>query len=357
MRLSSPMKTAIAISALVVGYFIVSAIFRRDGSPDAVEAATPTFTVIAKTVSPESWSDRISIRGRTEAANKITVRAEWPGQVTATPVAQGAAVKKGAVLCRIKDDARNAALAQARASLRKAQIDYNAASKLAEEGFRSESAVASMKAALDVARANAEQASVNVGKAEIKAPFDGVFDQRFAEVGDFLGNGDPCGVVIQRSPFLVVGSVSERSVARIRAGDRGTATLATGETVDGAIRFVSAASDPATRTFRVELEVPNTEGKLRDGVTASFIVFAEGRSAHRVPRSALTLNDEGELGVRLVSADDTVSFATVALIGEDEGGVWVSGLDGEVRLITRGQDFVNDGQKVAVAAAPEGGRP
>ncbi len=159
--------------------------------------------------------------------------------------------------------------------------------------------------------------------------------------------------MIQRSPFLVVGAVSERDVSKIRAGNRGAANLATGETVEGVVRFVSASADPATRTFDVELQVPNDDGALRDGVTADFKVYAEESSAHRVPRSALVLDDDGQIGVRILTADNIVAFEPVRLIGETPSGVWVSGLNGAVRLIVRGQGYVGAGQKVEAVSASE----
>jgi len=84
-------------------------------------------------------------------------------------------------------------------------------------------------------------------------------------------------------------------------------------------------------------------------VTAEFTVYAEKREAHLVPRSSLVLNDEGEIGIRSLTSDNIVQFEPVRLIGEEPKGVWVDGLDGDVRLITSGQGYVAAGQKVDVA--------
>lgn len=349
MRLSTSVKTALVILAALVLYFGVRQAFSPANDTTSSEAGNKPFTVVAETVNPASWRDEVVIRGRTRALRKVVVRAETAGAVAETPVEPGSLVEKGATLCRLKLDARQATLEEARAALSKAELDYAAAVKLAEQGFRSETNVAAAKAARDLAKANLEKAIVAVGKTKIAAPFDGVFDQRLAELGDFLAVGDPCGVIIQQTPFLVVGAVSERDVAKISKGDRGVARLATGEEVEGKVRVVATASDEATRTFEVQLEVPNENGRLRDGVTAEFTVFADRRDAHLIPRSSLTLDDQGRIGVRIVDSEDIVSFIPVTLLGEDGKGVWVSGLQGAMRIITRGQDFVTPGQKVAVA--------
>jgi len=237
-------------------------------------------------------------------------------------------------------------LNEARAQLAKARLDYDAAVKLAKDGFRSDTSVASARAALDLAKAGEEQARLTLEKVNIAAPFDGIFDQRMIEIGDFLGVGDPCGVVIQRSPFLVSGSVSERDVSKVAIGDAGLARLSTGQTIDGKVRFVATSADPATRTFRVELEILNEDGALKDGVTADFTVFAAKRNAHIIPRSALLLDDNGRISVRTVNNENQVETHAVSIIGEAERGVWIDGLDGELALIVRGQDFVSAGQVV-----------
>ncbi len=349
MRLSATAWTMLGIIAAAGLYFGASALFRGAPTTEEADGGPELFTVAISTIEPQAWSGAITIRGRTEADQKVIVRADASGVVTQTPVAAGAVVKKGDVLCRLEVEARGAALAEAKAALSKAKLDYDAAVKLAEEGFRSETGVAGLKAAFDQARAAVERAEFDYGKTAIRAPFDGVFDERLADLGDLVKPGDPCGLVIKRDPFLVQGAIAEKDVARIRPGDRGVARLATGEVVEGVVRFIATSASPSTRTFDVELEVPNPDGALRDGVTAEFTVFAKELNAHKVPRSSLVLDDEGRIGVRTVGENDIVLFTPLTIVGEAEDGVWISGLNGPVRLIVRGQDYVSAGQKVAVA--------
>ena len=358
MNISQSVKLAGIIALAVVFYFLVRGLF-GGGSTDNMAAAAPEthFTVIAKTASPEEWRDEIVVRGRTEAEKKVIVRAETAGVIIETPADLGARVHAGDILCKIGVDARQAQLAEARAALAKTQLDYQAAVRLNKEGFRAKTGVAAAKAARDQAAAQVERARLELAKTEITAPFDGIFDHRNVETGDFLNIGDPCGTVIQLSPFLVVGAVSEREVGKIAKGDRAAARLATGETAEGVIRFVASAADPATRTFNIELEVPNEDGALRDGVTADFTVFARSQKAYRVLRSSLVLNDDGDIGLRTLSPDNEVQFEKVRLLGEDAEGVLVTGLNGEARVITRGQEFVSAGQKVGVAEATAETKP
>ncbi|MGF1543287.1 MAG: efflux RND transporter periplasmic adaptor subunit [Parvularculaceae bacterium] len=349
MNVSPSAKIALGVLTATAVYFAARAAFREPPAETVAEDAAPTaFSVIAKTLAPEDWRDVVTLRGETQAVRKITARAETAGAVVETPTPAGATVAKGDLLCRLDVDARAAALAEARAALDKARLDHGAAARLAEEGFRSATSLASAKAARDLAEAGVRQAEIELQRTRIEAPFSGVFERRAADVGDVLAVGGACGTVLQTSPFLVVGAAPERDVARIAVGDAGRARLATGETVEGVVRYVAAAAAPVTRTFKVELEVDAPAARLRDGVTATIDVFAKPTPAHRAPRAALTLNDEGAVGVRIVDANDVVRFRKVRLLGEEAAGVWLGGLDGDVRVITRGQEYVRAGEKVAV---------
>ena len=88
-------------------------------------------------------------------------------------------------------------------------------------------------------------------------------------------------------------------------------------------------------------------------MTADFTVFAKTREAYHIARSALVLNDAGEIGLRTLSPENDVQFEPVKLLGEDNTGIWVAGLNGSERVITRGQGFVSAGQKVDVAKKDE----
>jgi multidrug efflux system membrane fusion protein len=350
MRLTKLNIVALACAALAIGWFVFGTMFRAGGDAPAA-APVERFRVIVHVVAPTSFEGALTVRGQTRADTKVSVRADVSGVVEATPVAEGARVKEGATLCRLDREARGAEARQAQAALEKARIDYDAGVRLAAEGYRSEAGLAGLKAARDQAQAAYDAARLTLGKTEISAPFDGVFNSRAVDVGDLMKSGDECGVMIRDNPFVIEGAVSERDIGRIRRGNKGKARLATGETIDGVVRYVASAADPATRTFRVELEVPNPDGTLRDGVTADFVVESDAVSAHRVPRSSLTLDDDGRLGVKSVAADGRVRFHPVELGGEDGDSVFVLGLEGPIALITRGQDFVAEGQAVEIAEA------
>lgn len=349
MRLKRSHLFAGGIGLVVVGYFAISAVAGRGKHAEAAPKKTPDAAplvqvlAVAETVRPYT----VTVRGRTEAARTVDVKAETAGTVAATPVPEGAFVRRGQVLCRLDVDARQASLDQARAMHRSRQLQFEASQRLAEKGFRSDTQVAQSKADLDQAAAQVRAAEVVLEQVNVRAPFDGVFDRREAEVGTYLSPGQTCGTVVELSPLLVVGDVAEAEASRISEGATATARLSTGETMTGRVRFVSREAHPTTRTYRVEMIAAN-RGGLRAGQSAEILLAAGSGPAHRVPVSSLVLDSAGRQGVRHVQAG-RVAFAPVKVVAEDGEGVWVAGLSGQPNVITVGQSFVDEGQPVRVA--------
>ena len=144
---------------------------------------------------------------------------------------------------------------------------------------------------------------------------------------------------------------AERNLGGIKVGATAEIRLVTGQKVQGKVRFVSKSAAAATRTYRVEVEIPNADGAIPDGITAEVALRMEPQEATRIPRSALTFSSAGALGVRVVDASDVVQFVPVAVVEDDQADMWVGGIANGARVIVQGQDFVREGQKVQPAPA------
>ena len=353
MRLKPQYIFILVLLVVVALWFIIAATLGL-GKPEAAKASTtpPALpSVQVQQALPVMRETQIAIRGRTEAARSVVVRSETSGVVAAAPVAEGAFVAQGTVLCRLSVDARQAGLDQARATLKSRQLQRQAAAQLAEKGFRSPTQVLEAQANLDAAQAQVRAAEITLRQVEMRAPFAGVFDHRDAEIGAYLGPGQPCGTVIELNPMLVVGDAPETEAAQLRVGALAEARLVSGQRLNGRVRFVARDADPQTRTYHVEVAVQNPGSSVRSGLSADLRIGAGVAPAHLVPVSSLVLDSAGRQGVRQVLGGDRVAFSPVTVIEETPDGLWVGGLVGPIRVITVGQSFVADGQKVRVAQA------
>ncbi|MEQ9694095.1 efflux RND transporter periplasmic adaptor subunit [Shimia sp. SDUM112013] len=400
-----PIITAILVSVLL--YFLVierDSINAMAAPPSEIEDATARDDTAAALAEQTSGPDlmrvqaihsearvidsAVILRGQTEADRQVDVRAETSSQVVSEPLRKGAFVEAGQVMCELDPGTRQASLEEAearlteararvpeaearlheaRARLEEAEINANAANKLIEGGFASETRVASTQAAVSAAEASVQsaksglqstqagiqsaEAAVAAARREIdrlyiKAPFGGLLESDTAELGSLLQPGSLCATIIRLDPIKVVGFVPETEVNRVKIGAMAGARLTTGQEVAGQVVFLSRSADPTTRTFRVEINVPNPDLSLRDGQTAEIAISSEGADAHLIPQSALTLNDEGTLGVRLVGDGNKVTFAPVELLRDSVDGIWVGGLPAKADVIVIGQEYVVDGVTV-----------
>ncbi|MFP4450610.1 MAG: efflux RND transporter periplasmic adaptor subunit, partial [Rhodosalinus sp.] len=331
----------------------------------------------------------VRLRGETAAARAVDLRAETAGLVISEPRRKGALVEAGDMLCRLDPGAREATLSETRARLAEAQarvpeararlaeaearlveaqLNATAAARLSEGGFASETRVASTRAAVRSAEAGVESArsqletvkaniqgaeaavdsaETEMARLEIAAPFAGLLESDTAELGSLLQPGELCAKVIGLDPIKVVAFVPETEVDRVAVGARAGARLVSGRDLTGEVTFLSRSADPVTRTFRVEITVPNPDLSVRDGQTAEILIEAEGAMAHLLPQSALTLNDAGTLGVR-VAREGVARFVPVTLLRDTTTGVWVGGLPDEAAVIVLGQEYVTDGVPVEV---------
>ncbi|RYG89819.1 efflux RND transporter periplasmic adaptor subunit [Loktanella sp. IMCC34160] len=443
------MKIMPILTAIIVSAVLYLGIFERDrllgfagldGSEPEVAAEEAVveevaegdlIKVVVQASSAREVDNAVILRGQTEAAREVEVRAETSGLVISDPLRKGANVSEGDLLCELNPGTRAAGLAEAegrlaearsrlpeaqarlpesearrgeaqsrlteaearleesRARLLEAQINFDAAEKLSEDGFASETRLANAeavlssaragvtsaqaavegaragivsaeagiegaRAAIESARAGIASAEAGVASAEkelerlrIAAPFAGLLETDAAELGALLQPGSPCATIVQLDPIKLVGFVPETDVGKISVGAMAGARLASGSEVRGQVTFIARSADPTTRTFRVEVSVPNPDLAIRDGQSADILVAAAGRTAHLLPQSALTLNDAGILGVRILEDGNVVRFAPVELMRDTMDGVWVTGLPETVDVIVVGQEYVIDGVVVA----------
>lgn len=351
LRLNRSILTAIlAFGALVM--WLMSGVLSDSATPPMpatalvdTNAPKARFKVMVTELVAKPHVNSIKLQARTEADKLVTVAAETGGTIAKLPVDKGAFVQKGQVLCHIDVGARQANVEQSRAQRDARKIEYTATKRLTAKGHASKSQLAASKAAYDASVANVKAALVELERTKIKAPFDGILDRQPVKLGEYMSPGKPCGTIIDKDPLLVVGHIAENQVGRLSVGARGTATLATGERVDGMVRYIAETPNMATRTFRIELEVANKDLTLRDGVSAELNLQAGDVLATRIPQSSLTLGDNGKLGVRVVDGS-RVAFRPVTVIADDSDGALVVGLAAREKVITRGGEFTRDGREV-----------
>ena len=246
------------------------------------------FKVGSKLSNAISYQPSIKLKATSRSEARVNVRAKTSGEVVKIGATQGQFINKGSILCSL--------------------------------------------------------GVVELNRTEVKAPFSGYIEQ-IVKPGNFLERGQNCATIIQLNPIIFVAEVPEFSINKIETGQEVSMKLVTGELLKGNLTFVSKSASPSTRTFKVESQIPNKDGEVRDGITAEMTIKTKIVKAHKISPSILLLNDAGIVGVRSIK-DNIVKFNEVIILEDSESGLWITGLPETLELIIQGQGFVEDGQKV-----------
>lgn len=330
-----------------------------DGAPTSPASPASTgVSVIALASQAREIDSAVILRGRTEAARQVVLQAEISGKVVSAPRPKGTRVAAGDLLCELDIGTREATLAQARASRDEAALALRNAESLKQDGFAAETRVIGAHAAMQAAEAAVAAAEREIDRTRIIAPFEGLLESDTAELGSLLQPGSPCATIVDLDPMKLVGFVAEANVERVEVGAVAGARLSSGREILGQVTFVSRSADLNTRTFRVEAALPNPDLSIRDGQSAEIAIQSQGRMAHLVPQSTLTLDDGGTLGVRIAEAaagaGDVARFVPVELLRDTREGIWIAGLPDSARIIVIGQDYVSDGVAIDVTLQESG---
>lgn len=358
--LPNSVRTAGLILLVLLTYFVVRAVL-REPAEEASAASDPSTSedearpeVIVTTAEPSLHQIIVSLKGSTEPDREVTVRSETMGTVTNAGVREGQAVQRGDLLCGLDVESRAARIAEAEASVEAARLDYDAASQLEEKGWTTSNRAAANKANLDRAEATLAAAKIELGKTRITAPFSGVFETRLAERGDFLSIGAPCGRLVDLDPIVVAVDATENQLGAIDTSMTVAVELATGQIASGQIRYVARTANAQTRTFRIEIEVDNSDGQIAAGLTATVDLALGEVPAVLLTPAALVLHDDGRVGVRYVDENEIVQFYEVTVIDDAPDGIWVTGIPAGVNLLTAGQAYLREGIKVTTTSSSKG---
>jgi len=243
-------------------------------------------------------------------------------------------------------EGREADLREARAQLQSARSQQQAAESLRKKGLQSQVQLEQMQAQLASAGAQLDRIQRDIANTKIVAPFAGVVNSIPVEEGEMVDRGAFIAELVDNSGFIVTAQVAQQTLAQLTLGKNIDVKLITGELLPGKLTFISSLADSASRSFTVEAEVDNIEGKFAAGVSASLIVPIEQVEAVFLTPSALSLGDAGDLGVKTIDENQQVVFTPISLISSSLNGAWVTGIPDNSRVITLGQGFVKPGQKV-----------
>jgi len=307
----------------------------------------------------ERFVEQVRLTGVVQADRDVTVSAEEAGRVVEVIVDKGARVGEGDPLVRLDAELIEAQVAQAQAQATLAEETWQRRKRLWEEDR-----VGSELAYLE-ARANADQTAATLrnlrerlARTVVRAPFGGVVEDRMVEVGSLLAPGTPVARIVDLSPLEIAAGVPERYAPDVRVGATVKVSIDAlpDEDFEGRVRFVGSTVETQSRTFPVELTLPNRSGLIKPQMVAN--VQVERRAidgAIVVPQNALVRVENGFV-VFVVSGpegEERVEARPVTIRASQSNR---AAIEGEVqpgdRIVVTGQQIVAAGDRVRIVGEP-----
>ncbi len=295
------------------------------------------------------YAREIRISGATEADKQAVLAARTAGIVQELGVKQGGDIAADALVVRLEGAEIEAGVETAQAALEQATETLTVGQALYDKGSLPELELTSRRSAKAAAEAGLSQAMAAQDRLLLKAPFAGTVDTVDVELGEWVQAGAAIATILALDPIVVKAEVSERDVAFVAIGSKAKVRLVDGVEMEGVVRHVSAQASTKTRTFGVEVALPNADHAIPAGMTAEVRLYTAAVPAVVVPRSIITINEDGVIGLRVVGPDNKAAFAPVTVIDDGEAGMVVTGVPTDLKVIVAGQDLVSDGDVVTVS--------
>ena len=346
-----------ALAVLVgVGAWVATGEFSSVGSAQneappkpaeaAAEAKAPLRTVAVVTPPRVEHARAIRISGQTDAEKRVTLATRVMGVIKNLPVKQGERVERGALVMQLDAEDKEAAVRMAESVVTQRQAEADAAERLVSGGNAPRLQADQARAGLATAKSQLEAAKAELAQYSIYAPYNGLIDRVPVQRGSAILAGAEVATLINLDPLLAIGEVSERDLGYLKLGNTAKIKLVDGTETEGTLRYISRDASAATRTFRIEVAIPNEDKKLPAGMTAEIMLLAEPTDSVVLPRSVVTLSADGDLGIRAVDKDNKVVFFPIDLVDDTSTGLVLAGIPAEARVIVAGQDLVTEGNEV-----------
>jgi membrane fusion protein (multidrug efflux system) len=334
-----------SVRALVLSLFLVTACSGGGGPPAGGGRPQGPRAVMTARPAPIVWQRTIELGGTLEAPERVEIAARIEGAVIDLGVDLGDRVEQGQTLARITSEDFAARVAQTDAEAEQAELERDRLARLSERDLASREQLEQAQTRARVTSAQRRLARRQLRDTRVVAPFDGAIAQRLVSPGAFVRIGTPLFVLVATSPLRLALDVPEGFAGEVRPGT--SVRLATDDReITATIARVAPIVDPATRTFRAQIEVPDEQGLLAGRYVRATIELGTMDDTVSVPRAAVF----EVLGTsRVVEVVEGVAQPRdVELVAEDGARAIVRGLPPESEVVTRSPGLIAPGTAVRV---------
>ena len=311
----------------------------NDSGSDQQENQIKKIPVKVMELSPRPFSEYLQITGIVEARNRIQIIAEEGGTLHKVIRDKGSITKKGDVLAKIQNKILEASFNEAKAALGQAELDYSSKKVLFSKKAISENEYLASKFGLERAQAANALNEARHSKLLIKSPMDGYVNDRLYDIGAYVSPMTPIFDFIDNAEMKISAGVAERFLDDISIGTIGEITFDAlpDLNLQSTVSFINRSIDPMSRTFQVELKIPNPDRKLTPQMIANVKLLRRSYENQIViPLDAVIESEEGRY-VFVVNSDNKAQKSPINIRAIYLDSVLVDGLSENQKLVVVGQ--------------------
>ena len=321
----------------------------------------PSVAVRVQTIESKTFPITEEVVGTVRSKVRATLEAKLSGRIDKMPAVLGQSVKAGQLIAHLDAAEIKARLEQAEASLQQADRDFKRSSALLDQQAVTRSEFEAADSRYRVAKAAVAEAQAMMGYVEVLAPFDGVVTKKWAEAGDQATPGKPLIDIEDPTVLQLEADVPEAIAARIQQDARLAVRVDSFKgDLAGTVKEIAPIADPASRTFRVKLDLPSppdepvtphsalrTPHFLMPGQFARLVVPIGERSSVRVPAAAVVQRGQMEIVFVVTNQRAHLHLVKTGRQINNETEI-LSGLDAGDSVVVDGAPQLVDGQPVSL---------
>ena len=314
--------------------------------------------VTAITLQNEKFVHYLELQGNVKTKQNVLIYPEMAGTLESVLVKEGQKVTKGDVLAIIDDGGMAQQVAQLEATTELARTTFERQKRLWNQKIGSEIQYLQAKTNYEAQKNTLAQLEKQLGKSSIEAPFNGIIDDVIKDQGIVVapGQGSEVFRIINLDNMYLEADIPESYVASIKKGkDVEVEFPILGKTVNTKVRQTGNFINPANRTFKAEISVPNKDRSIKPNLTAKLkINDYTKQDAILIPQSIISENADGDQYVYVIEKiEGNIGFAKQVVVktGKTQGDIIeiLSGVNSGNKLIQAGARSVKDGQKIKIS--------
>ncbi|MCX7551583.1 efflux RND transporter periplasmic adaptor subunit [Xanthomarina sp. F2636L] len=311
----------------------------------------------------EVFMHQLEIQGNVTTKSLLTITPEYNGILTHVYVKEGQKVNKGQLLAKIDDGGLSQQLAQLEIQTNLAKTTFERQKRLWDQNIGSEIQYLQAKSAFESQSEAVNQLKQQMAKTNITAPFSGTIDNVITEQGSVVVAGQSQILrIVNLENMYIETDVPEKYISDITIGKHVVVEFPIlGKTLETKIRQVGDVINPANRTFKVEVSVPNKDKSIKPNLTARLkINDYTNEKAILIPLSIISENAQGEQYIYIITNKNAQDEGEVKRViiktGKTQGDIIevLEGIEDGAEIVQEGARSVKDGQTVKVIELPNG---